>query len=566
MFHCRCVRLGVVTLLLGTPGLFWLVPRSAGQAEAGAVQARQGMVVSVSAPGTEAGVAVLKQGGNAVDAAVATAFALAVTYPQAGNIGGGGFMVVHPGRGAEPVVIEYRETAPAAATRTMFQKGAASHGHRVVGVPGTVRGLALAHQRFGKLPWNAVVEPAIQLADKGFALDRHLAGALNGIIKASDFPELCRVFRKQGGGTWAAGDILVQPDLARTLRLIAEQGPDAFYTGPVADQVVAEMKSGGGLITRADLAGYQAKIRAPVHGVYRGYDVYAPPPPSSGGICLIEMLNILETFELRKQGRWSPETLHVMIEAMRRAYCDRARYLGDPDFVDIPAHLTTKEYARQLARTIDLKKATRSEDLAKDLPLAPEGESTTHFSVIDKDGMAVANTYTLEHGFGSRVVVKGAGFLLNNEMTDFNWRPGVTDRKGTIGTAPNQIAPGKRMLSSQTPTIVAKDGKVLLVTGSPGSRTIINTVLGVVVNVLDYDMDVRQAVDAPRLHHQWFPDVAQLEGDSKYTGTMEKLRAMGHAVRHSKRQGDAHSIWVDPRTGLYHGAADRRLSGKAAGF
>jgi gamma-glutamyltranspeptidase/glutathione hydrolase len=374
------------------------------------------------------------------------------------------------------------------------------------------------------------------------------------------------VFGKPGGGTWAAGDTLVQPDLARTLRLIADQGPDAFYAGPIADQLVAEMKAGSGLITGSDLAGYQAKARTPVHGVYRGYDVYGPPPPSSGGVCLIEMLNILETFELRKQGRWSPETLHVMIEAMRRGFCDRARHLGDPDFVDIPAHLTTKEYAHQLARSIDVKQATRSADLAKDIPLAPEGDSTTHFSVIDKDGMAVANTYTLEHGFGSRVVVKGAGFLLNNEMTDFNWRPGITDRKGTIGTAPNQIAPGKRMLSSQTPTIVAKDGKVLLVTGSPGSRTIINTVLCILVNMLDFDMDVRRAVDAPRLHHQWFPDAVSLEAGSQYGDALERLRALGHTVRTGKRQGDAHTIWVDPRTGAYHGAADRRLSGKAAGY
>ena len=524
------------------------------------------MVVSVSAPGSDVGVAILKQGGNAVDAAVATAFALAVTYPQAGNIGGGGFMTVYPGRGAEPVVIEYRETAPAAATPTMFRKGDGAHGHRVVGVPGTVRGLAAAHQRFGKLPWKAVVLPAVKLAEDGFPLDLHVASALNAVLRAEPaFPELRRVFGKPGGGTWSAGDRLVQPDLARTLRGLADKGPDVFYTGPVAAQLVAEMKAGGGLITAADLAGYTVNVRAPIHGVYRGYDIYAPPPPSSGGTCLVEMLNILENFDLPKQERWSPRTLHLMIEAMRRAYCDRARYLGDPAFVKTPAHLTSKEYARTLARTIDPNKATRSEDLAKDIPLAAESENTTHFSVIDKDGMAVANTYTLEHAFGSRVVVKGAGFLLNNEMMDFNWRPGVTDRQGGIGTAPNQIAPGKRMLSSQTPTIVAKDGKVVLVTGSPGSRTIINTVLCVVVNVLDYGMDVQQAVDAPRLHHQWFPDIVNFEGDAAYASTRKQLQAMGHTLA-SKRQGDAHSIWVDPRTGAYHGAADRRNSGKAAGY
>jgi gamma-glutamyltranspeptidase/glutathione hydrolase len=277
------------------------------------------------------------------------------------------------------------------------------------------------------------------------------------------------------------------------------------------------------------------------------------------------MLNILENFELRKHSRFAPETLHLMIEAMRRAYCDRARYLGDADFTKIPAHLTSKEYARTLAQGIDPHKATRSEDLAKDLPLAREGDSTTHFSVIDKNGMAVANTYTLERSYGSRVVVRGAGFLLNDEMMDFNWRPGFTDRQGTIGTEPNQIAPGKRMLSSQTPTIVARDGKVVLITGSPGSRTIINTVLCVLVNVLDYEMNLRAAVDAPRLHHAWFPDSVRFEGMREYAATVEALRQMGHTVQ-GTRQGDAHSIWVDAKTGHYWGAEDRRISGKVASY
>jgi gamma-glutamyltranspeptidase/glutathione hydrolase len=325
------------------------------------------------------------------------------------------------------------------------------------------------------------------------------------------------------------------------------------------------MQAGGGLITRDDLAGYHADVRTPVHGTYRGYDVYAPPPPSSGGICLIEMLNVLENFDLRKQGRWSPETLHLMTETMRRAYCDRARYLGDPDFVKVPSHLTSKEYARKLADQIDRKRATRSEDLAKDIPLAREGDSTTHFSIIDRDGLAVANTYTLERSYGSRVVVKGAGFLLNDEMIDFNWRPGVTDREGAIGTEPNQIAPGKRMLSSQTPTIVARNGKAVLVTGSPGSRTIINTVLGVTINVIDFDMDIRAAVDAPRLHHQWFPDVVRFEGMADYGPAVEQLQKMGHKVA-SARQGDAHSIWIDSKTGVIYGAADHRVSGQAVGY
>jgi gamma-glutamyltranspeptidase/glutathione hydrolase len=532
-----------------------------------AVEGRRGMVVSVSEPGSEAGLEILKKGGNAVDAAVATAFALAVTHPAAGNIGGGGFMMVHPGCAkAEPVCIEYRETAPLAATKTMYKKGESWYGHRAVGVPGTVRGMALAHERFGKLKWQDVVMPAVKLAADGFAIDDSLTSSLNWIVGSSDdFPELQRVLGKDGKANWKTGDKLVQKDLGWSLRLIAEQGPDAFYKGEIADKLADEMKRGGGLITKEDLATYKANARTAIHGTYRGHDIYGPPPPSSGGTCLVLMLNMLENFDLKKNGRFSPETLHVMIETMRRAYCDRARHLGDPAFTKIPAKLLTKEYAKELAQSIDLAKATPSAALAKDIPLAKESDNTTHFSVVDGNGMAVANTYTLERSYGSRVVVKGAGFVLNNEMIDFNWYPGVTDRHGTIGTEPNQIAPGKRMLSSQTPTIVAKDGKVLLVTGSPGSRTIINTSLCMVVNVVDYGMDIRTAVDAPRLHHQWFPDDARFEGTYEHKAAVEKLRAMGHSIGGS-RQGDAHSIYVDPKTGIIYGAADKRIAGKASGY
>jgi gamma-glutamyltranspeptidase/glutathione hydrolase len=526
---------------------------------------RNGVVVAVSEPSAEVGLAILKQGGNAVDAAVANAFALAVTHPAAGNIGGGGFMVVHPPKG-KPSVIEYRESAPAAATKTMFKKDDSPHTHRVVGVPGTVRGLALAHQKFGKLPWKSLVLPALELADKGYVLDQHHADSLNKFLASSkNFAEFQRVFAKPDGAAWKPGDRHVQPDLARTLRLIADDGPDAFYKGKIADLIVDEMKAGKGLITKDDLAGYQAMQREPIHGTYRGYDVYGPPPPSSGGICLVQMLGILEQFDLKKHGRFSPQTLHLMAETMRRSYHDRAKYLGDPAFTKIPDHLLTKDYVNKLAKSIDLAKATRSEDLSKDIPLAPEGESTTHFSIIDKDGLAVANTYTLENSFGSRIVVKGAGFLLNNEMTDFNWRPGITTKAGAIGTDPNIIAPGKRMLSSQSPTILAKDGKVFLITGSPGSRAIINTVLNVIVNVVDYDMPIQQAIDAPRMNHQWFPDVIQFEGTKQYADAVAKLKAMGHRVSFAK-QGDAHSIWINPKTGGYVGAADKRLSGKAVGY
>jgi gamma-glutamyltranspeptidase/glutathione hydrolase len=384
-----------------------------------------------------------------------------------------------------------------------------------------------------------------------------------------EFPELQRVYGKEGNAAWKAGDRLIQKDLGKTLRLIAEQGPTAFYQGAIADQLVAEMKAGGGLITKKDLADYRAVIRQPIHGTYRGYDVYAPPPPSSGGICLVEMLNILETFDLKKQGRYSVATLHQTTEAMRRAYCDRARYLGDADFVKIPAHLTSKEYARKLAASIDPGKATRSEDLAGDIPLTDEKESTTHFSIIDKDGMAVSNTYTLEASFGCRVVVRGAGFLLNNEMDDFNPRPGVTTRAGKIGTEPNLIAPGKRMLSSMTPTIVTRDGQVVLITGSPGGRTIINTVLRVVLDVLEFEVPLRQAVDSPRWHHAWFPDRIQAEAGllKEYPAELKKLEALGHRLApRPAAQGDAHSIAIDPRTGVYRGEADKRRGGAAAGY
>jgi gamma-glutamyltranspeptidase/glutathione hydrolase len=535
------------------------------------VRWRNGAVATVSGPATDVGVEVLKKGGNSVDAAVAVALALAVTHPAAGNLGGGGFMVVVPPKEkGEPTCFDFREMAPGGATREMFVKPEGRTPHLRVGVPGTVRGLALAHRRLGKLSWKELAAPAVALARDGFILDEPHARSLNGLLRkdARDSnPELHRVFGQPEGRAWKAGDRMVQPDLARTLQRIAEEGPDAFYKGLIAEQIEAEMKRGGGLITRTDLAGYQAKERKPLQSTYRGHDIVSMPPPSSGGTALIEMLNVLETFDLRKQGRWSPETLHLMTETMKRAYRDRAAYLGDPDFVEVPAMLTTKDYARRLALTIDPKKATPSAQLAGDIQLARESEETTHFSVIDANRLAVSLTYTLEDSFGSRVVVKGAGFLLNDEMNDFNWLPGVTNQAGRIGTPPNQVVPGKRMLSSMTPTIVCRDGKPLLITGSPGGRTIINTVLCVLVNVLDFDMDLRSAVDAPRMHHQWLPDRLRFEPDlPQRQETMAALEKMGHVLDRPGRQGDAHSIWIDPKTGELVGAADRRISGKAAGY
>jgi gamma-glutamyltranspeptidase/glutathione hydrolase len=552
------------TLLL-LPLLLLASPASA-QPKAETVTSKGGVVVCVSPPAAEVGLATLKKGGSAVDAAVATAFAMAVTWPEAGNIGGGGFMLV-AAPGKEPTCFEYRETAPAAAKVDLFADGKVTWlSHKAAGVPGTVRGLALAHKKFGKLKWEEVVTPAAELAEKGFTVDAALANSLNRVLGSilTRNAEFRRVYGKPGGGKWQAGDTLVLKDLGRTLRLIAEKGPDAFYTGELADLLAKEMKEGGGLITKDDLAAYKAHERKPIHATFRGYDVYGPPPPSSGGIVLAEMLNILENFDLKKSGRWSPETMHLLIEAMKRAYADRARYLGDPAFTEIPDKLTSKQYAKQLAAGIDPKRPTPPAKLAPEIALDKESDHTTHFSIIDRNGMAVSNTYTLENSYGNRVVVRGAGYLLNNEMTDFNPKPGVTTAGGLIGTKPNQVAPGKRMLSSMTPAIVLKDGKPVLVTGSPGGRTIINTVLCVVLNVLEFDMPIGEAVSAPRLHHQWLPDVARFEGVKQYPELVKALKAMGYTVSEA-RQGDAHSIRIDPRTGVRVGAADKRLDGKAAG-
>ena len=533
------------------------------------VSSKTGLVVCTSAPACDAGAAVLARGGNAVDAAVATAFALAVTHPSAGNIGGGGFMIVRTPEG-KTAAFDYREKAPAKSTRTMYldqdgkiDRSLTAEGYLAPGVPGTVRGLARAHRRFGKLAWKDVVMPAVDLAEQGFVISDALARSLNGQLAGAmgHFQASVEAYGKPGGGTWSGGDRLVLTDLAKTLRSIALDGPDAFYKGWIADAIAEDMKAHGGLITKADLAAYQAKERKPLRGHYRGYEVISVPPPSSGGILLLEALNVLESYGLAAKGRDSAETLHLEIEAMRRAYLDRARYLGDPDFVRVPiAKLTSKKYAKTLVATIEPSRATSSIELGKDIvtvATATEPDETTHFSVVDRDGMAVANTYTLEGGFGSRVVVKGAGFLLNNEMGDFNRKPGETNIQGDIGTPPNLIDPGKRMLSSMTPAIVVKDGTVVLITGSPGGRTIPNSVLSVVLGVTTFNMNVREAVDAFRIHHQWLPDRVQIEQDGASDETIQQLRAMGHTVTVQGRQGDANSIVLDS-AGVAWGANDRR--------
>jgi gamma-glutamyltranspeptidase / glutathione hydrolase len=541
---------------------------SSQQAESPPVTSRDGMVITTSAPASDVGAAILKKGGNAVDAAVATAFALAVTHPSAGNIGGGGFMVVRLADGTA-TTIDYRERAPFRSTKTMYldstgkiARQLTATGYLAPGVPGTVRGLALAHAKFGRLSWRDDVMPAVQLAENGFVLSTALARSLNREVAGAmaKYPASVAAYGKAGGGEWAAGDTIVLRDLGRTLRAIATKGPNAFYTGWIADSIASSMARNGGLISKRDLAAYQAKARAPIRGTYRGYDLITMPPPTSGGITMIEMLNILEQFDLAKLGDMSPAALHLEIEAMRRGYLDRARYLGDPDFVKMPvARLTSKSYAKTLAASIDLAHASNSVDLGRDIVTqiaSTEEDETTQFSIVDRAGNAVSNTFTLEGGFGSHVVVDGAGFILNNEMGDFNKKPGETNVTGDIGTPPNQIAPGKRMLSSMSPTIITKNGKLFMVTGSPGGRTIINTVMEIVLGVIDFGFDARQAVDAPRFHHQWLPDDATFERGAIPDSVAAQLRAMGHDVRFGGLQGDGHTIVV--RDGVASGANDHR--------
>jgi gamma-glutamyltranspeptidase/glutathione hydrolase len=547
------------------------------QPDSGIVSSKAGMVVSTSAPASDIGAAILKKGGNAVDAAVATAFALAVTHPSAGNIGGGGFMVIRQANGAA-TTIDYRERAPLASTPTMYldstgkiARQLTATGYLAPGVPGTVRGMALAHRQFGKLKWKDVVLPAATLAEKGFALSDALARSLNREVSGSmaRYPASVAAYGKPSGGQWAAGDTIILADLGRTLHAIATQGANVFYTGWIADSIAATMAANGGLISKKDLAAYQPKVRAPIRGKYHGYDIISMPPPSSGGVAIVEMLNILERFDLPKLGPMSAQTVHYQIEAMRRAYLDRARYLGDPDFVkNMPiTKLTSKAYAKTLAATIDSAHASKSIDLGRDIftqvaATQHEHEETTHFSIVDKWGNAVSNTYTLEGGFGSHVVVSGTGMILNNEMGDFNKKPGETNERGDIGTTPNLIAPGKRMLSSMSPSIVAKNGKLFMVVGSPGGRTIINTVLEIALNAMDFGMDVRQAVDGPRFHHQWLPDSVTFERNALPDSTAQRLQAMGHGVKFGGAQGDGHSIVV--RNGMAFGAADRRSSDSKA--
>jgi len=529
----------------------------------GAVRAQHGIVVSANRLASEVGASVLRAGGNAVDAAVATGFALAVVHPTAGNIGGGGFMVIRWPDG-RTTAIDFREKAPGAANPRMFldDNGEYSsqihhNSHLSVGVPGTVAGFAYAQAKYGAADWDALVAPAVRLAGDGFVVSDNLSRSLRGGLRSmARYPASVAAYSKEGE-PYEPGETIRLPDLARTLERIRQQGRDGFYTGETARLIAAEMRRGGGLITEADLAAYQPKERVPVHGTFRGYDVISMPPPSSGGVALVEMLNILEGYDLKAMGHNSAPYIHHLTEAMRRAFRDRAQYLADPDFAELPLDkLTGKAYAAELRRGIDEGHATPS--APADVVQSYESPETTHFSVVDASGTAVSVTYTLEAGYGSKIVVPGAGFLLNNEMGDFNAGPGITTESGLIGTEPNLARPGQRMLSSMTPSIIAKDGDLVAIVGSPGGRTIINTVLEVVLNVTEFGMDIQQAVDAPRLHHQWLPDRLSIEDGGATPDVVAALEAMGHSVRVGGRQGSAHSIMIDPRTGERLGAADPR--------
>jgi len=533
------------------------------------VRARQSMVAAQNEVAAAAGVQAMAEGGNAVDAAVATAFAMAVVHPAAGNIGGGGFLIYRPSSGA-PVAYDFREVAPAGATPTMFLRDGKydpdrhHDSHLSVGVPGTVAGLHLAWKAHGRLPWKRLLQPAIVLARDGFTVTDGLASSLKETLPHFKKYSASLAQFSKNGVPYEIGDVLKQPDLARTLERIAAEGPAGFYGGETARLIAQEMKANGGLVTEADLKAYAPRRREPLRGSYRGYEILTMPPVSSGGVALLQMLNMLEKDNLQARGFGSAAYVHLVAEAMRRAFADRARFLGDPEFnPEMPvARLVSKDYAATLRRTVREDRASKSTPSSFEWP--KESAETTHLSVLDQDRNAVSLTYTLEDNFGSKIVVPGGGFLLNNEMGDFNAGPGLTTPEGLVGTDPNLAAPGKRMLSSMTPAILAKDGRPFLVVGSPGGRTIINTVLLTILNVVDFDMNVQEAIDAPRFHHQWLPDHLVYEKYGLSPDTVALLRAKGHDVRETEVQGVAEGIVYDAKADLLEGGSDRRRPDGAA--
>ena len=538
------------------------------------VQGDQGMVATSHTLASEIAQRVLRNGGNAIDAAVTAGFALAVTQPRSGNIGGGGFLLYAPGDGSAPEAIDYRETAPAAASETMFQdengnvvNERSRFSHKAAGVPGTVAGLALALERHGTISLKEALAPAIRLASDGFEVPRRFT---EGLEQAKDrlqrWPASKTTFYKEDGSAPQPGDVFRQPALADTLQRIADQGVKGFYEGETARLIVDQMQRNDGLITLDDLKSYQPAIREPVHGNYRGHDIYSMSPPSSGGTHIVQILNILEHYPIDEMGHNSADTLHHMAEAMKLAYADRSEYLGDTDFVEVPlTGLTSKGYAAALRATIDSEKARPSTDIKPGNPTPWESPETTHFSVVDRWGNAVSNTYTINFSYGSGITVAGAGFLLNNEMDDFSAKPGVPNAYGLIGGEANKIEPGKRMLSSMSPTIVQKNGRNFLVTGSPGGSRIITTTLQVIMNVIDHKMNIQSAVSAPRIHHQWLPDEIRMEQGIS-PDTVRLLEARGHKVTTSRAMGAIQSIMIDEDGTRYGGADPRRSTSSAIGY
>ena len=538
------------------------------------VYGQNGMVVSSNILASQVGIDILKKGGNAIDASVATAFALAVTHPKAGNIGGGGFLVFMNAAG-EATTIDFREKAPIAASANMFLdstsklfKGINHNSLKTVGVPGTVAGLYMAHQKYGKLPWKELVQPSIDLAKNGFVMSWDLyedALFLNEDAKPTDF--MYSYFRNSNGEITKPGEVWKQPSLAKSLKLIRNKGHDGFYKGEIAHEIENYMKKNGGLITKTDLEKYTAIERKPIKGTYKEFEIYSMPPPSSGGVALVEMMNMLELVDLDSIEFNSTDYVHLIAEVMRRAFADRAEYLGDPDFnPDMPLDkLTSKAYAKKRYENIDMSKASVSDSALYGHPY--DGNNTTHFSVVDKEGNAVSLTYTLEDSYGSQLGSNNLGFIFNNEMQDFNPVPGVTTNFGQIGSAPNLIAPEKRMLSSMTPTIVAKNGKPYLIIGSPGGRTIINTVFQTVLNVLAYDMQIDKAIETMKIHHQWLPDEIVYERFLMSPDTRAALQAMGHRLREVKNLGSLMGITYDAEFKVYIGAADSSSpNGGAVGY
>ena len=529
-----------------------------------------GMVVSQRKVASEVGAEILRQGGNAIDAAVATALTLAVVLPRAGNLGGGGFMLIYSNELQKTIAIDYREMAPAKASRDMFLDNKGNYDRKKAqfsllsaGVPGTVAGLYYALEKYGTLSWDEVLDPAINLAENGFKVPHDLSSVLtNYKNRLTANQATAEAYYKKNKVPYKVGEVMKLPDLAWSLKKLKQYGPSAFYQGEIAKKIVAEMERNGGLITLKDLGNYKVKERVPIKGTYKGYEIVSMPPSSSGGVHLIQMLNMLEPFSLNEMGFGSAETIHLLSEVMKRAYSDRSKYLGDTDFVEVPLKgLTSKTYAKNLLKEISLSKVTSSKDISHGNPLPYESPDTTHFSVMDDRGNVVSNTYTLNFSYGSGIVIPGTGILMNNEMDDFSSKKGVPNAYGLVGFEANEIQGRKRPLSSMTPTIVLKDGKPYLVLGSPGGSRIITTVLQVVLNVLEHKMNIKKAVISPRIHHQWLPDVLLVE-EGFSSDTLSLLKAKGHTIRPSRTMGSVQAIVSSGD--YFYGAADPRRPSSGA--